>query len=69
MFDLEQAIGQYVLYRLLLNKVDPKRKIYLAITDTVYDEIFSEPVGEFVVHELPMRLIVIDSEKTEVKNG
>jgi len=67
MFDLEQAIGQYVLYRLLLSKVDPKRKIYLAITDIVYDEIFSEPVGELVIHELPMRLIVIDSEKKEVK--
>ncbi len=67
MFDLEQAIGQYVLYRLLLSKVDPKRKIYLAITDSVYDEIFNEPVGELVIHELPMRLIVIDSKKKEVK--
>ncbi|WP_277988791.1 element excision factor XisH family protein [Chroococcus sp. FPU101] len=27
----EQAIGQYVLYRLLLSQVDPEREIYLAI--------------------------------------
>ncbi len=67
MFVLEQAIGQYVLYRLLLGKVDPEREIYLAITDTAYDEIFSEPVGELVVSELPMRLIVINSEKAEVQ--
>ncbi|QTA92815.1 XisH protein domain-conaining protein [Desulfonema magnum] len=60
-------MGQYVLYRLLLNKADPEQGIYLAITDTVYDEIFSEPVGEPVIHELPMRLIVTDSEKEEVK--
>ncbi len=26
--DLEQTIGQYVLYRLLLNQVDPEREIY-----------------------------------------
>ncbi|MBW4572449.1 MAG: XisH family protein [Tolypothrix carrinoi HA7290-LM1] len=26
--DLEQAIGQYVLYRLLLKRVDPEREIY-----------------------------------------
>ncbi|MCC5639585.1 XisH family protein [Nostoc sp. CHAB 5844] len=29
--DLEQAIGQYTLYKLLLNQVDPQRIIYLAI--------------------------------------
>ncbi len=64
--DLEQAIGQYVLYRLLLGKVDPTREIWLAVTDKIYDEIFSEPVGELVVSELPMRLIVINTEKAEV---
>jgi hypothetical protein len=31
--DLEQAIGQYILYRMLLDRVDPEREIYLAITD------------------------------------
>lgn len=67
MRDLEQTIGQYVLYRLLLGRVDPEREIYLAIADFVYDEIFSEPVGELVLHELPLRLIVIDIEKKEVK--
>ena len=67
MLDLEQAVGQYTLYRLLLGKVDPGRRIYLAITDAVYDEIFSEPVGELVIQELPMRRIVIDSAKEEIK--
>ena len=66
MFNLEQAIGQYVLYRLLLQKVDPKREIYLAITDTVYDEIFSEPVGELVVSELPLKLLIINLANKEV---
>lgn len=65
--DLEQAIGQYVLYRLLLDEVDPQRDIYLAITDVVYDEIFSEPVGELVIKGLPLQLLVVDSERTEVQ--
>ncbi|MCI5150659.1 MAG: fatty-acid synthase [Candidatus Electrothrix sp. MAN1_4] len=67
MLDLEQAVGQYTLYRLLLGKVDPERMIYLATTDVIFDEIFREPVGELVIQELPMRLIVIDSAKEEVK--
>ena len=64
--DLELAIGQYVLYRLLLNKVDPERKIYLAITDVVYDDIFREPIGELVIYDLPLNLLVIDLQKIEV---
>lgn len=65
--DLEQAIGQYVLYRLLLNRVDPGREIYLAISDITYDEIFNEPIGEVVISDLPMQLLVVDVEKIKVK--
>lgn len=65
--NLEQAIGQYVLYQLLLKQLDPKRKVYLAITHIAYDEIFSEPIGELVINDLPMDLVVIDTETTEVK--
>lgn len=64
---LEQAIGQYVLYQLLLKQIDPKRRIYLAISNIAYDEIFSEPIGELVINELPMDLIVIDMQARQVK--
>jgi hypothetical protein len=65
--DLEQAIGQYVLYRLLLNKVDSGRELYLGITDIVFDEIFSEPIGELVIEELPLQLLVIDVQEVKVQ--
>jgi XisH protein len=65
--DLEQAIGQYVLYRLLLNQVDPEREIYLAITEFTYDDIFSEPIGKVVISDLPLKLLIVDVEKVEVK--
>jgi hypothetical protein len=64
--DLEQALGQYVLYKLLLHKVDPVRELYLAVTDVMYDEFFSEPIGELVVNELPLQLLIVASEKAEV---
>jgi hypothetical protein len=64
--DLEQAIGQYVLYRLLLHQVDPGREVYLAIPERIFDTIFTEPVGELVIRELPLKLIIINEEKTEV---
>jgi hypothetical protein len=65
--DLEQAIGQYVLYRLLLAKVDPEREIYLAIADLTYNEIFSEPIGKVVISDLPLKLLVVALERAEVK--
>jgi XisH protein len=58
--DLEQAIGQYILYKLLLSQVDPDRDLYLAIPEAAYDSIFSESVGELVIRDLPLKLIVVD---------
>jgi hypothetical protein len=65
--DLEQAIGQYVLYRLLLNQVDPDRNLYLAVDEATFAEIFSEPVGELVISDLPLNLLIVDVELAEVK--
>ncbi|RLC14385.1 MAG: fatty-acid synthase [Deltaproteobacteria bacterium] len=64
--DLEQAVGQYVLYRLLLGKTDPDRLTYLAVPSVTYEGIFREPVGELVISDLPLNLIVTDTERKEV---
>jgi hypothetical protein len=64
MHNLKQV---YVLYRLLLAHVDPDREIYLAITDVVFDEFFREPIGELVLDELPLQLLVINPERAEVQ--
>lgn len=65
--DLEQAMGHYVLYRLLLREIDPTRDLYLAVASTTFEEIFSEPIGELVLRELPLKLIVVDTVIEEVK--
>ena len=65
--DLEQALGQYILYRLLLGQVDPERIIYLAVPTLAYNGIFSEPIGELAITEIPLNLVVIDLEKIEVQ--
>jgi hypothetical protein len=65
--DLEQAIGQYVLYRLLLQQVDPARDLYLAVAKITFEAIFSEPIGELVLDALPLKLLVIDIETVEVE--
>ena len=65
--DLEQAIGQYILYKIILKQVDPTRIIYLAITQETYNEIFDEPIGQLVIQELQLNLIIIDIIQLEIK--
>ncbi len=64
--DLEQAIGQYILYRLLLNQVDPERDLYLAISEATYSNIFTEPIGKLAIAQLPLKLIIVDLKKKEI---
>jgi len=64
--DLQQAIGQYSLYRLLLDQIDPSRDLYLAISEETYRDIFTEPIGELVITHLPLKLVIIDLDKKEV---
>ncbi|MEH2296654.1 element excision factor XisH family protein [Nostoc sp.] len=64
--DLEQAVGQYTLYQLLLSRIEPERELYLAITDTIYNNIFNEPIGQLVITEMPLKLIIINLQTVEV---
>jgi hypothetical protein len=41
--DLERAVGQYSIYRTLLKRIDPKREVYLAIAQDVYQDFFQRP--------------------------
>nr|WP_283761542.1 element excision factor XisH family protein [Roseofilum halophilum] len=67
MVELEQAMGQYTLYRLLLAQVDPERSLYLAVSTQVYKELFQEPIGKLVIRDLPLNLLIVDVETVEVK--
>ncbi len=64
--DLERAIGQYVLYRLLLKRTNSSRTLYLAVTDSVYADLFETDMGRAVITDVPLQLIVVSVEKMEV---
>lgn len=56
--ELEKAMGQYELYRWLLQDSEPDRELYVAVPTHAYEGIFSKPVGKMVVVKLQMKLIV-----------
>ncbi len=61
--DLEEALGQYIVYEDILEVSEPERNIYLAVREEVYLDIFSEPIGQLLLRKKRLKLIVFDSSK------
>ncbi|HAX87711.1 MAG TPA: fatty-acid synthase [Cyanobacteria bacterium UBA11370] len=64
--DLENALGQYILYRDGLKRSQPDRLLYLAITDEVYLDFFQEEIAQMVVENQQLKLLIFEANKAEV---
>ncbi len=58
--DFEVAIGQYVFYRSLLTRIDPERKLFLAVPYSVFISTLDEPVARPVIEDLAVTCIAFD---------
>jgi hypothetical protein len=61
--DLEVALGQYLLYLPFLRAQEPDRTLYLAIPAEVFQNVFEEPIGQGLLVEYHLRLLVFDAQK------
>ena len=66
MNDLENAIGQYIVYRTYLNEIEPDRLLYLAIDDETFTELFYDVSGRILLDVNKIRLIVVDPVQEEI---
>ena len=64
--DLQQAIGQFVMYREILRVIDPGVRLYLAVSIKVYNHVFSGKATRLIRERLDMPLIAVDIESEEV---
>jgi hypothetical protein len=60
--DLETAVGQFVLYHDILSRTEPDRVLYLAVRAAVYTSIFEEPIGQVLLENQRVRLVVFDPQ-------
>lgn len=58
--ELELAVGQFVLYRELLARADRERQLYLGVPLSIYETLFSEPVGVLMLETQGLRLMVFN---------
>jgi hypothetical protein len=64
--DLQEAVGQYDIYRTVLAETAPGRTLYLAVPGRVYETLLAEPFGQLIVTRLRLRLLVFDQQQEKI---
>jgi hypothetical protein len=60
--DLQEAVGQYDIYRSVLLELESERLLYLAVPKRVYESLFTEKFGQLILNRIQIRLIVFDEQ-------
>jgi XisH protein len=64
--DLEEALGQLVVYRHLLRRQEPERMLYLAVSEATHTSFLGQPHVEPLLMEENIRLIVFEPQTEEI---
>ena len=66
MYDFHGALGQYIVYRNLIQRTEPEYTLYLAIDRLVYEDFFQRKSVQAVIKDNQVFLIVVDTVKEEL---
>lgn len=64
--DLRNALGQFILYRTILQTTEPERELYLAVREATYFALFEEPVGQLLIQQQQLQVMVFHPEQEEI---
>lgn len=64
--DLEQALGQYVLYCQILDEMKIERSLYLAVPQRTFNSVFEIELGQILLKRQIIRLLVFDDNKEAI---
>lgn len=64
--DLENALGQYILYHDILAENEPERALYLAIREDVFTTLIAQPFWSLLLRNNRLRLLIFDDVQQEV---
>ncbi len=64
--DLKGALGQYELYRGYLEVTAPDRELFLAVSDTIYEDFFQRAAIQLIVTRFALALIAVNLETQEI---
>ena len=59
-YDLREAVGQFNIYRDILDENEPERVLFLAVDEQIYEHLFNEKYGRFIIRKQRLNLIVFN---------
>jgi len=60
-YELEQALGQFLIYRSVLRRADPSRQLYLAIPEDVYRDVILTQLGQMITDDYRLEYLLFDT--------
>lgn len=60
--DLEQAVGQYIVYRDILIEKALDFELYLAITQGIYKSYFQRQLTQTIINRNQVKLLIVEPE-------
>ncbi len=64
--EFEKALGQYDLYELYLSELEPRRILFLAVSDESYEKFLKLPAIYFAVTRKKLKLIIFNIAAEEI---
>jgi XisH protein len=65
--DLEQALGQYTLYKDILKRTEPERELYLALPLSAFGELFEgDKFAQILLENNRLKLLVYNPQTEEI---
>ncbi|MEH2261191.1 element excision factor XisH family protein [Nostoc sp.] len=65
--DLENVLGQYILYQDILIELEPERVLYLAVPNSIFNDLFEQPIGKLLPINHRLKLITFDPKQEVIK--
>lgn len=66
-FEFHLAVGQFVNYRFLLNKVEPDRELYLAVPVNTYATFFRRETVREMIQAHSLKLAIYNPNQEEIE--
>jgi hypothetical protein len=64
--ELHNALGQYQVYLAVLEKIQPDRRLFLALSRTAFDELSEMDTFRLVTERFGIGLLVVATEEEEI---
>lgn len=64
--EMQAALGQYQMYLMFLRSAAPARKLYLAISQPIWDDFFGIEAMQDLVDWVQLKLLVVDLLSEEI---